>query len=233
MRPMAQPPLQPRSKAASMFMAAPIVFASILMLAIAVLAFLAWRGGTASGARVQIRFSADCMTDAAPMILARVEELGLGAPQSQLSESALELTATLPGLENDREDIPRLLSQRGTLRVLDEETELATEEDIKSVSLDLDETGMPIVKVVFDPTVHQALAKHIDENPREELTIAIDKADQIVRPNSAKLGEDLRLVAQGGDTRAQMKKSADRTIVLNHGPIACEVTVESVKDVEK
>ena len=58
MRPMAQPPIQPRSKAASMFMAAPIVFASILMLAIAVLAFLGWKGGTASGERVQMRFSA-------------------------------------------------------------------------------------------------------------------------------------------------------------------------------
>ena len=229
---MTQPPLQPRSKAASMFMAAPIVFASILMLAIAILAVLALRGGTASGERVQMIFTAECMSTAAPLIMARVEELGLGQPESTQQGNRFELTATLPGLENDRQHIPRLLSQQGRLQVLDGENQLASEADIKTVSLDLDESGMPIVKIVFDPTVHQRLAKHIDENPRDELIIQIDATDQIERPNSAKLGDELRLLAQTGDTRAQMKQSADRTIVLNHGPMDCEVVVESVKDLE-
>ncbi|MGC6510745.1 MAG: hypothetical protein ACON4U_20160 [Myxococcota bacterium] len=229
---MAQPPLQPRSKAASMFMAAPIVFASILMLAIAVLALLAWKGGAATGDRVLLKFSADCMADANPIIMARVEELGLGDPVPTISGRSLELAVTLPGLENDRQDIPRLLSQQGMLRVMDEDKQLATQEDIKSVSLDLDESGLPIVKVVFDPTVHQKLAQHIDASPRDSLSIIIDNSDSIERPNSAKLGEELRLVAQVNGTRAQMKVSADRTIVLNHGPIPCQVVVDSLEILE-
>lgn len=229
---MAQPPLQPRSKAASMFMAAPIVFASILMLAIAVLAFLAWKGGSATGERVKMTFSSSCMAEAKPIIMARVEELGLGQPFAEIRNDVLELTATLPGLESDQLEIPKILSQQGLLRVMDGDNQLATQEDIKSVSLDLDESGMPIVKVIFDPTVHQQLAQHIDAAPREMLLIHIDEEDQVERPNSAKLGDELRLVAQTGDTRAQMKVSADRTIVLNHGPIPCEVSVDSLEILE-
>lgn len=211
-----------------MFMAAPVVLAAILLSAIALLVFLGWLGGTASGERVEITFTSSCMTEAHPIITARVNELGLGEPILDVSSTEMKLIATLPGLENDKTFIPVLLSQPGRLKVLADEDVLATEADLKSASLDLDDAGMPVVKIVFVPTVHDMLATHIDGNPRDSLSIWIDDQDELIRPNSVKLGAEMKMVSMAGDTREQMKHSADRTILLQHGPMPCEVNVRSV-----
>lgn len=230
---MSNPPLEPRPKAASLFMAAPIVFAGILMVSVALLAFLAWRGGTVKGERVIMQFSSSCMTEAAPMIIARSEEIGLGAIVSSRENERLSLTATLPGLPNDKEDIPKLLSRRGTLTIFSGQSLMASEKDLEEVSLELDESGLPIVKLIFKTQVHDKLVEHIDANPSGELTVMIDESDTITRPNTAKLKDEFRLVSEGVDGRAQMKQSADRVILLQHGPIPCSVSLDSVTESSK
>jgi hypothetical protein len=230
---MSNPPLKPRPKAASLFMAAPIVFAGILMVSVALLAFLAWRGGAVKGERVNMQFSSSCMDEAAPIIIARAEEIGLGKIVTTHQSEQLTLTATLPGLSNDKEDIPKLLSRRGTLSILSGQTLMASEKDLKEVSLELDESGLPIVKLTFKTQIHEKLVEHIDSNPSGELTVQMDESDTISRPNTAKLKDEFRLISKGIDGRAQMKQSADRAILLQHGPIPCSVNLDLVTESSK
>ena len=72
--------LPPRPKAASLFMAVPIVFLGALGLAVAVL-FGVTRFGdqTASGEQVSIRFGAACIDDAQAQLLARAEQIAMPA----------------------------------------------------------------------------------------------------------------------------------------------------------
>jgi hypothetical protein len=71
----------PRSEAFQRFMAAPLIVATVLMLATATLAVLAWVGGTAEGDRLRIELQGTCSEASIPMLSARMDEMGLGDPR--------------------------------------------------------------------------------------------------------------------------------------------------------
>ena len=105
--------LPPRPKAASLFMAVPIVFLGALGLAVAVL-FGVTRFGdqTASGEQVSIRFGAACIDDAQAQLLARAEQIGMPATMDGGT-----MTATLP-TPDAANLIPELLVRQGRLSVV-------------------------------------------------------------------------------------------------------------------
>ena len=63
--------IEPRSKALSLMLLVPVVFASFLGLSIFVLLYLMWKGEDATGERVEMIFAGECMGEAVAM--ARME----------------------------------------------------------------------------------------------------------------------------------------------------------------
>ena len=107
---MSQNPI-PRSKGAMLFMAAPIVFGGLLFLAVGVLALLVWLGDTADGERVRMTFEGPCAKESVPIIRERISAIGLGDVSISSHEEKIDVVATLPNIENARNNI---LSQAGT-----------------------------------------------------------------------------------------------------------------------
>jgi len=218
--------LPPRSAALSRFMAAPLVLATVLMIATATLAVLAWLGGTADGDRVRLRLEGSCAAEALPIVQARAEAVGLGAPELAVADGALELTATLPGLDDDATAIPRLLSRRGWLEVRQGTTVVLDRSAVTEASIRLDETGAAYTWIEVPPEPLAALQAVLDDDPNGELTFYLDDEVTAVRPNSRGTKDGgLRIVTPGEILpAARMKVAADTSIVLAHGPLPCDLS---------
>jgi hypothetical protein len=211
------------------FRAAPILLAVLLAGSIAALAFLSWRGGTASGDRVEITFVAPCPVDGWKTLLAdRARAIGLGQPEVHSDGATVTVTATLPGLADDRTAIPALLAREGTLVMRLDERVLATRADLVSAAPSVDEAGQPYASLTFTP---EAAARIAEAGDGHDMTTLIDG-----EPRAAWLSTDtletntVRLLEGGADNRERMRRAADDAIVLSHGPLPCAVRVASVAD---
>lgn len=224
---------QADGRIALIYRAVPVVFGLILVANVVALYVLGRMGGTARGDRVEIVFTTACPTDAAAVIAARVDAMGLGEPQQQVQGDTVRLVATLPGLDDDRTAVPALLAREGRLQVRHGDQVLATEADLSGVTVALDESGMPYDELSFQGEVATRLAQAVDADPKGELVFLLDGEELARRPNSVKiLDEKVKVTAGEGITRDRMRRAADRAIVLDSGPQPCPVSVASVGEAE-
>ena len=225
--------LPPRSAALSRFMAAPLILATLLMIATATLAALAWLGGTADGDRVTLRLEGTCAAEALPLVQARAEAVGLGTPELAVEPGALLVTATLPGLPDDATSIPRLLSRRGWLEIRQGETIVLDRGVVKDASIRLDETGAAYTWIDIDEASVAGFQAVLDADPEGDLTFYLDDEVAAVRPNSRSIKDGgLRIVAPGEVLpAARMKIAADTSIALAHGPLPCSLSAGTVEPV--
>jgi hypothetical protein len=240
------PPLPQRSKSESLFMAMPLVFAGLLISAVGVLFFLVWRGGEASGARVKIDFAIHCenpdIVRTQNILQKRIEEIGLGDPYIEVmtkdSLPVISLQATLPGLEEDQEKIPIVLSRRGELVIKDAKGSiLATKDNLKNTALALDESGMPYVGLFLDLSALSKMSKYVSENPQSYMQIFVDNELAAKRPNTvlvqAEKDFEIRVISEKGDVRQRFQMAADRSIVLSHPSYPCDMEVVSLSEIKK
>ncbi|MEC7946277.1 MAG: hypothetical protein VX265_01845 [Myxococcota bacterium] len=215
--------LPPRPAPLRRFMAAPLIVATLLMLATALLAVLAWMGGTASGDRVDLQLRGACAAEALPLVRARAEAVGLGDPELSLQDDMLVLTATLPGLDDDGTAIPRLLSRRGWLEVRRADTVVLDRAAVTQAAIRLDESGSPYVWVDLDKDAVAAFQAALDADPSGELTFYLDDEVAAVRPNSRGIKDDGLRIVHAGDAKpaVRMRIAADTSIALTHGPLPC------------
>ena len=239
------PPLTPRSRSESLFMTIPLVFAGFLISAVAVLAFLVWRGGEVSGPRVKMIFSISCeqpdVTQIQNTLKKRVADVGLGDPKIELISSTdgkpqVSLVTTLPGLDGDKEKIPQLFSRVGELTIKDAGGNiLATKKNLQETSLALDESGMPYVGLFLDMDALKKMSTYVSQNPELYMNIYVDEEISAQRPNSVKvLVEDefeIRIVSEDGDVRERMQLAADRNIVLSHPSYPCPLELDSMIEI--
>jgi len=226
--------LAPRSEAFQRFMAAPLIVASVLMLATASLALLAWIGSTADGQRVEMVFRGDCAQSAPPVLQARAEEIGLGSPEIAVAgASELRMVATLPGQTDDESNhVPALLARPGTVLAGPSAAPVFTRDNIDSAQVRLDESGMPYTWIDLDKAALDAIATATESDPEGEMPIRIDDRDAPVRPFNKPVSDGgIRLLPGDGNTRARMRVAADDAIVLTHGPLDCSLTVVRVTPV--
>ena len=204
-------------------MAAPLIVATLMMLATATLAALVWMGGTASGERVAITLEGPCAEDASGLIEARVHAIGLGDPEVQLQTGQLHILATLPGVEDELETIPAVLGQPGNIEIHSEGQVILSRGEVREASIRLDEAGAPYVWLDLDPAAIPQLEEQLAANPEGEWHFFIDGSLAAVRPNSRGIKDDgLRLIAPGDMTPAErLRRAADASIVLSHGPLPC------------
>jgi len=226
--------LAPRSEAFQRFMAAPLIVATILMLATAVLAVLAWIGDTADGARVEVVLEGACAESTPPMLLARADEIGLGSPEvSVLSPTQVKVVADLPGRTDDENThVPAVLARQGTLVAGSSSSPVFTRDQVDSAQVRLDESGMPYTWLDLDPPALDALKAATEADPEGEMSIRVDSRAAPSRPFSKPVSDGgIRLLPGEGDTRSRMRVAADDAIVLTHGPLACPLSVVSVTTV--
>ena len=215
--------LPPRPKAASLFMAVPIVFLGALGLAVAVL-FGVTRFGdqTASGEQVSIRFGAACIDDARAQLLARAAQIGMPA-----SMDGGTMTATLPDMPDAANLIPELLVRQGRLSVVDPSGQTVFDNGhIDGVAIDLDEAGMPVTMLKLNAEARAALK---DMDGDTDLQPEIDgEAFPKSRVSTLQETPELSFPSGAGKTSDRMKRAADRAIILEHGPLPCRVHVTDV-----
>ena len=239
------PPLPQRSKSESLFMAMPLAFAGLLITSVGILVFLVWRGGEATGARVQIDFAMHCenpdIVKTQNILQKRIDEIGLGEPYIEVTtrdtKPVVSLQATLPGLEEDQEKIPTVLSRRGELTIKDADGSiLATKENLKNTTLALDESGMPYVGLFLDLSSLSKISKYVSENPQSYMQIFVDDELAAQRPNTvlvqAEKDFEIRVVSEEGDVRQRFQMAADRSIVLSHPSYPCDMEVLSLSEIE-
>ena len=98
---MSTPRPTPRTSRESLFMAAPLVFAVLLMLAIGVLVFLIWRGGVATGPQIHFVLEGTCAKEVKPLIDARMRVVyGDGFKGATLDGDKISIQTRLPDLPN-------------------------------------------------------------------------------------------------------------------------------------
>ena len=228
------PQLPPRSAAYQRFMALPLGFALLLMLATGVLFLLALRGGTPDGERVQLSWAA--CPEAGPLVLARAEAVGLGTPRlASAGEGRVGLEATLPGLPDDRDAIPALLSRPGTLLLRTEAgASVLTEAAVELAQVRLDESGLPYTWVELEDDAYTALQKATEGAPDESLAVVVDGTVLVERPNSREVADGGIRLVEGVEmnSKRRMRRAVDRAIALTHGPLPCPLTNPALQPVD-
>lgn len=220
----------PRSEAFQRFMAAPLIVASILMVATATLAVLAWIGGTAEGDRLRIDLNGSCSEAALPLFQARVDEMGLGDPRVTSTTTGIRIEATMPGTSDEEADqVPTLLARRGILTAGPPDAPVFTRDDIEGAEIRLDESGLPYTWLDLTKDALTALDAAAEATPDGEMPIRVDHIDAPPRPYSKPVSEGgIRLLPGEGITRERMRAAADHAIVLTHGPLPCDWRVGAV-----
>jgi len=227
-----RPLLAERSRAAVLFSSAPIIFAFILLAAAGGVLLAAWMGGSADGERLDITWSGDCATEAGPMVLARAESIGLGAPELEVTGDQVRLVATMTGYEDDRTAMPALLGRRGLLEVTHGDEVVLTQADVEKAYLRLDESGMPFTNLELASEPGDALNTLTVGDPEGELVISMDGEILAVRPNIDSVkNRELKVLAGDGMTRLRMRRAVDRALLLEHGPLPCTLRVVGVEPV--
>ena len=225
----APPGFQPRSEAFRRFMVAPIVVAGLLFAATGALVFAAWRGGSAAGDRVVMRFSGDCTERGMVAVRARAEAIGLGDPSMTEEGGVISLTATLPGLPDDRVAVPALLVRQGRFEGLGPAGVVITNAELTEAQIRLDESGLPYTWVGLRPTGVEAMKALRAADPEGSLRIRIDHEQPTPRPNNIDLEDDgLRVLTSEGPTELRMREAADRAILLQAPMLDCELVVQDV-----
>ena len=219
--------LPPRPKAATLFMAAPIVFIGAMGVAVAVLwGVTRFGSSTATGAEVEISFSSPCMDAAAPLLLARAQQVGMPA---QMEGSVM--TVTLPDMQDAERLIPDLLVQPGHFSLTDKDGSLSLDNGaIDEVAIDLDDAGMPVTIMKLN-----AGARAVIKDADAELTLIPEfdgNSFAEVRVSLLQESPEVSLYSGEGRTSVRMKRAADRAIVLAHGPLPCTVRVTGVAAVQ-
>jgi preprotein translocase subunit SecD len=228
---MVQPPLAPRPKIASVFMAIPVVFGGLLMLAMVSLLALSNSEGCIRGERIEVQFQTNCGEPAAQIISARVEMMGLGEPNLQQTEDTITLVATFPGYsDTENQTIPETLAATGVLQLLAKETIVLERKDIESAQLNQDEDGMPIVEIKVTEAAAATFQAALDADPEGSMQFMLDGDFLVNRPNSRPLdGRLIRILVDRGDVASRMQRMADLNILLNTQLMPCAVQVQSIK----
>ncbi|MFT4976747.1 MAG: hypothetical protein ACI8S6_002652 [Myxococcota bacterium] len=225
------PPPAPRPKKAQLFMAMPLVFGSLLMVAVLLLAVLIWMGSPVRGERLSIRLEGACADAARSHVEARIATMGLGDPEVVVEAGALVVSVTMPGQDPEREAtvLPGVLGQAGMLEVRDGAEVMLERGAISGAGLQLDENGAAMAVLELKEAAAGVLAERVKGNPQGSLSILLDGVVVAERPNTMLIdGTELRIIGSEQTPRARMAAAVDQVIVLEHGPLPCALVVGEV-----
>lgn len=210
------------------FMAIPLVLAAAALIGALWVLFKLQQGRPAAGDRVALHFQTECAPRAAEVLRKRADAIGLGEPVVAEEPGGLLLTATLPGLPDDRTAIPALLAAPGRLELRLNGSALATEEDVVQTAINMDAGGTPYMEL----TLNGLAVKEIHEAATSgaALEVALDGAVLLSEDAGALRDDKLRLFPSQGTPAERMRAAVDWTILLGSGPLPCAVAVGPVAE---
>ena len=211
------------------FLTAALPIGMVSLFAVAVGSFLAitWMGGSATGERVEMRWSSQCAEQWATVARARSEEMGLGDLQLTVEGDETVLVATLPGNEDDLSKVPGILAGDGQFAVYAAESlegptvgePIATNEDITSVWFNIDYSGHAYTQIELQPNAR----KRLGEGGNTLVFLVDGVIVSGYEDVDAAEADDLRLQDASAEAKEDEVRSAiDWKILVQHGPAPCE-----------
>lgn len=224
-----------RSIAGLLLLIVPIV--SIVTVGIAYLVLFSYgaEGQPASGERVAMRYAA--CPEAEPLIVARVEKMGLGEAEVRAEADGLTVIATLPAEERVAQAIPATLARTGTMAVRPEDDPDAepfvTDAHIEYATVVLPFLDIPYAHVQLDADGAEALRSWMETHPEGATAVWVDGEVVSKRKNMPPEAEgQLSLQLMGEVTDLQrLDFAAETGLILDHGPLPCPVTLQEVTPV--
>lgn len=212
-----------RPTALNRLMIVPIVMALFLAGATGILILKMTEDRSASGDRVSLQLTGECLSEAKSIILRRSEAVGVGNPVFTENAEGMLFSLTLPSSPNANVAIPKLLMRRGVWQMRAGDQVLLSNENIAKAVLSLDESGMAETLLTFDPASVQETQKYLDEHSEGSTQLWIDDEKIIDRPNRIVVSDDFRLVSTNTDPAIRMQESADFVILLSNPTIDCQI----------
>lgn len=220
-----------RPRAGCVFLLLPLGFAAAIMLGYVTLFGFGSLGFTASGERVEITL--DTCEAAHEPILARVEMMGLGDPQTRTEGERLILTATLPNTPAAA-GIPATLARTGDFSIRAgagrSGAPVLEHEDMITAEFSTKELGNPLVIVKLKHDSHKKLETYMEAHNTESITVWVDEEAVLSRPCEPPFRRsELDVRAEGPDGQDNMTRAVNWSIVMTHGPLPCPTRVVSTR----
>ena len=203
-------------------MAVPVVFLGFLGLSFAVLWVVTNYGDTnTTGESIAIEFSSACTEDSVRLLGERAKEIGM-----PVQWEGSTLYTKLPDIPDARAKIPVLLTTPGTLIIRADGFE-ASNQNVADVAINLNNAGMPETLLQFDAPTRAAVKELSDD---VSLVPTLDGTElSPVLASTVKEEGIFSLHSGEGKTADRMQRAADRAIILAHGPLPCDVSVQQVQ----
>ena len=210
-------------KPSTFAVAIPLTLAILLGVSVIGLFVAGWIGRSPGGVRAAISVESACSEAWAERLVQRAGSVGMGEVSVAVEGNQARLLATLPGLEDDLQTMPILLTREGRLEVFGGEGSdgepLATEADVMTVDLGLNLKGHPYVQLELASAAVDRL-----KAAGSPLAYAVDgeivdhyRADGPIR------GSEIRIQPRLATVKEELRVATDWNIVLRHGPAPCPV----------
>lgn len=223
-----------RPKSLSIMMLVPVFFALGLAVVYGWVMYMMSHGRLAEGKKVSIEFSGTCLPEAKPILSKRMNAMGLGEPDLSIADGKLTAIVQLPGFrENEEEHIPKMLGQRGVWQMRYKGEVLLSNDDIRSVKYDEDESGNLEVLLAFHEKKKLSTKELLEKMPDEETEIWLDDRMVIHRPNTVVMSDDFRFVSEESNPAIKSQEAADFLILLSNPVIPCELELGSITILQK
>lgn len=226
------PDLPNRGRLGILMLVVPIVSVLLVGSAYAVMAWFGAAGRPAEGPVVQVTFRA--CPEAAEVVKARVDFMGLGEPKVTAVPDGFALRARFPVEERVIAAIPATLAARGAfvLRAGEDGEVLATEAELADAGVVPTFLDVPRAQVRLAPEAAKALKAHMGAHLDGHLTAWLD-GDLVTRRKNAPPIDDGEVDLDLPELAAEVRidRAAHAAVVLAHGPQPCEVVVASVERV--
>ncbi len=210
-------------KPSTFAIAVPLTLAVLLGLSVAGLFVAGWLGREPGGVRASILVESSCAEEWAERLLQRAGSVGMGELSIAVEGNQAQLLATLPGLEDDLEAMPILLTREGRLEVFAGDDAggepIATQADVVTIELGLNLKGHPYVQVELQPAAVDRL-----KAAGSPLAYAVDgEIVDYYRADGPIRGSEIRIQPRLATVKEELRVATDWNIALRHGPAPCPV----------
>lgn len=214
--------MKPRKGAFILLIPVAMVIFTVVAYTVALAAGL--YGRPAEGDRVDLSWEG--CPEAKDVIDHRVKGMGLGDPQWSEWDGGFTLTVTLPDDPEVAAEIPRTLATPGNLRVHpvdDPNRNILLNEHVASSAIRQDLTLSPWTVLTLTPEGLEALGDFVMEDREARLVYLLDGAPIGSVSNLKGKTAEVELTPEGTDDRDRMHKAAARAMILDSGPLPCDL----------
>ena len=218
--------MQPRKGA--LILLIPIVFIFLAFVAFFGMIGLGIWGRTADGERVTLTW-ASC-PEARSVVEHRVQGMGLGEPVFSNTPDGFTVTMTLPSDPIIAAQIPTTLAQPGILSASRQDAPssvVLTNEHISSAAMRQDLQLTPYTVLTLTEAGQHRLEAFVEEQKEGKLVYTLDGTEIAVMSNLMGAGPEVEFTPTDTlDARVRMQRAAERTILLDSGPLPCPITAK-------